>query len=120
MFGSRTTRRRPSRLLSRLASNALGLDEIARDLADERVTTGVEMARRAGFDARSTGGKAWRVICDVADEIDADSIVLGARGLSRVQSALLGSVSAAIVQHTRRPVLIVPRHAESAEATRKE
>ncbi len=108
--------------LSRLASNALGLDEIARDLAEERATAAVEIARRAGFDARSrvTGGKPWRVICDVADEIDADPIVLGARGLSRVQSALLGSVSAATVQHTRHAVLVVPRHAESPEPTRTE
>ena len=108
--------------LSRLASNALGLDEIARDLAQERANEGVELARRAGFDAESrvAGGKAWRVICDVASELDAEPIVLGARGLSRVQSALLGSVSAATVQHARRPVLVVSRHVESAEATRKE
>jgi nucleotide-binding universal stress UspA family protein len=108
--------------LSRLASNALGLDEIARDLARERVNTGVEMARRAGFDAegRIAEGKAWRVICDVADEIDAEPIVVGARGLSRVQSALLGSVSAAIVQHAHQPVLVISGHAESAEPTRSE
>ena len=108
--------------LSRLASNAFGLDEIARDLAAERVTAGVELARRAGFDAREhlANGKAWRLICDVANELDAELIVLGARGLSRVQSALLGSVSAAVVQHARRPVLIVPRHSESAEVTPKE
>ena len=96
--------------LSRLASNALGLDDIEQGLARKRVKTGLELARRAGFDARErlAEGKAWRVICDVADELNAGLIVLGARGLSRVQSALLGSVSAAVVQHARRPVLIVP------------
>jgi nucleotide-binding universal stress UspA family protein len=98
--------------LSKLASRALGLDEIARDLAEERVVTGGELARQAGFEAegRTTGGKPWRAICDVANDIDAEPIVIGARGLSRVQSALLGSVSAAVVQHARRPVLVVPRH----------
>jgi nucleotide-binding universal stress UspA family protein len=98
--------------LSRLASKALGLDEITQELADERVNAGVALARQAGFDARGGvgKGKAWRVICAVADEIDAGLIVLGARGLSRVQSALLGSVSAAVVQHAHRPVLIVPHH----------
>ena len=72
--------------VSRLASNSLGLDEIARDLAVERVTAGVDLARRAGFDARErvAKGKAWRVICELADELDAGLIVLGARGLSRV------------------------------------
>ena len=106
--------------ISRLASSALGLDESSRDLAQERATAGVEIARGAGFDAQSrvAGGKPWRVICDVADEIEADPIVLGARGLSRVQSAVLGSVSAATVQHTRHAVLVVPQHADSASAGR--
>ena len=98
--------------LSKLASRALGLDDIARDLAEERVNTGTALAREAGFEAqgRAIGGKPWRAICDVADDIEAEAIVVGARGLSRVQSALLGSVSAAVVQHARRPVLVVPRH----------
>ena len=106
--------------ISRLASKAMGLGEIGRDLALERATAGVEMARRAGFDAQSrvAGGKPWRVICDVADEIEAEAIVLGARGLSRMQSALLGSVSAATVHHTRHAVLVVPHRADSAAAER--
>jgi len=37
------------------------------------------------------------------------AIVLGARGLSRVESILLGSVSSAVVTHAKRPVLVVPR-----------
>ena len=108
--------------LSKLASRALGLDEIARDLAEERVVRGGELARQAGFEAegRTTGGKPWRAICDVANDIDAEPIVIGARGLSRVQSALLGSVSAAVVQHARRSVLVVPRRADSAERTHGE
>jgi len=106
--------------ISRLASSALGLDESSRDLAQERATAGVEIARGAGFDAQSrvAGGKPWRVICDVADEIEAEAIVLGARGLSRMQSALLGSVSAATVHHTRHAVLVVPHRADSAAAER--
>ncbi len=69
--------------LSKLASRALGLDEIAHDLADERVTAGSEVAREAGFEAqcRTAGGKPWRVICEVAHDIDAD----------RSWSALVGS-----------------------------
>jgi len=72
--------------VSRLASDALGVDEIARNLAAERVSAGVDLARRAGFDARDhiAKGKAWQVICELADELDARLIVLGARGLSRV------------------------------------
>jgi len=101
--------------LSKLASRALGLDEIARDLAEERAGAGSNLARQAGFEAqgRTVGGKPWRAICDVADDIDAEPIVVGARGLSRIQSALLGSVSAAVVQHAWRSVLVVPAHARN-------
>ncbi len=62
---------------------------------------GVELARAAGFDARGrlASGKTSRAICDVAEELDASAIVLGARGLSRLQSVLLGSVSGAVAGH---------------------
>jgi nucleotide-binding universal stress UspA family protein len=96
--------------LSRLASNALDLDEIGRDLARERMEQGRDLAIAAGFaaDGRLEVGKPWRIICQVADEIDAESIVIGARGLGRVESVLLGSVSSAVVYHARRPVLLIP------------
>ncbi|MGH2877071.1 MAG: universal stress protein [Solirubrobacteraceae bacterium] len=103
--------------LSRLAADALGLDEIVRGLARERAEQGVGLAREAGFTARPrvTEGKSWRVICDVADELDAELIVVGARGLSRVRSALLGSVSSAVVVHARQPVLVVSAHVSPDE-----
>jgi nucleotide-binding universal stress UspA family protein len=95
---------------SKLFSAELGLDEIAKELAREKADHGVALAREAGFDVsgRVEEGKSWRTICDVAEELDAEPIVVGARGLSRVQSALLGGVSAAVVAHANRPVLVVP------------
>ena len=99
--------------LARLASTELGLDEIAEEVAHESLDHGVELASAAGFEAqgRVVRGKTWRAICDTGDELNAAVIVLGARGLSRVQSALLGSVSAAVTVHAGRPVLIVSRAA---------
>jgi len=71
---------------------------------------GAQVAREAGFDV--TGevreGKPWRVICDCAKDLDAALVVLGARGLSRVESVLLGSVSAKVLAHASRPVLVIP------------
>jgi nucleotide-binding universal stress UspA family protein len=98
--------------LSRLASHALGMDETMRDLAEERMERGTKLATDAGFRAegRVEKDKPWRAICQVADELDAAMIVVGARGLGRVQSALLGSVSAAVVHHAKRPVLVIPHH----------
>jgi nucleotide-binding universal stress UspA family protein len=96
--------------LEKAISKALALDEVAQEIAQEKMTRGVSLAIAAGFtaDGRTAEGKAWRVICRVAEEIDASVIVLGARGLSRVGSVLLGSVSLAVSVHAKRPVLIVP------------
>ncbi len=95
--------------LSHLASEQLGLDEIAAEAATERNRAGVDLARAAGFEAtgRVDHGKPRAVICRAAEELGAELIVVGARGLGRVESALLGSVSAAVVAHSTRPVLVV-------------
>ena len=98
--------------LSRLASKELDLDEISQDVARELMQRGVELAIEAGFQAkgRLEEGRPWRMIRQVADELGAEPIVLGARGLGRVESMLLGSVSIAVVFHSQRPVLVVPHH----------
>lgn len=104
--------------LERLAANALGLDEIMRDLAEEKLANGVERASQAGFTPRGhlARGKARRTICEVAEKLAAEVIVLGARGLGHVGGALLGSVSSSVSVHAKRPVLIVPRHSAAGAA----
>lgn len=84
----------------------------AASLAGEWLEHGAELASDAGFQPQGhlEEGKPWRVICRVADELVAEAIVLGARGLGRIESALLGSVSSAVVLHAKRPVLLVPHH----------
>jgi len=103
--------------VSRLSSERLGLDEIACETAQATMQRGVELARQAGFNASGElkRGKAWRAICEAAEEIEAAPIVLGARGLSRVQSLLLGSVSGAVAVHARRALLIVPTSQRAAD-----
>lgn len=47
------------------------------------------------------------VVCQVADEIDADLILMGSRGLKRLQSILSNSVSQYVFQLSSRPMLLV-------------
>jgi len=82
----------------------------AREAAEEVALDGAERAREAGFDAvplAVSGDPIWKVIVEAADEQDADVIVLGSRGRSGISYVLLGSVAAAVAQHSSRSVLIV-------------
>ncbi len=58
--------------------------------------------------ARVEEGTPWKVILKVADEINADVIVMGTRTHSAVGQFLLGSTANKVMHHSTRPVLIVP------------
>lgn len=47
-------------------------------------------------------------ILAVADDLEADVIVVGTRGRGAVRSLMLGSVSGAVLHHADRPVLVIP------------
>jgi nucleotide-binding universal stress UspA family protein len=59
------------------------------------------------YESELIGGPPARAIADVARARDADEIIVGARGLSRVR-ALLGSVSHELLHIADRPVLVIP------------
>ncbi|MEA5617376.1 universal stress protein [Cronbergia sp. UHCC 0137] len=52
-------------------------------------------------------GDAKDVVCQVAEEMDADLIIMGSRGLKRLQSILANSVSQYVFQLSSRPMLLV-------------
>ena|SRR5688572_13375174 len=72
------------------------------------------VATRAVFEARDTAaeirigeGDARNEIMRVADEWDADVVVVGSRGVGRTEAFFLGTVSRDVVRHCTRPVLVV-------------
>jgi nucleotide-binding universal stress UspA family protein len=77
----------------------------------QRAEAGAAHARGAGLQAAARATIAtttWEGIVEVADEIDAQVIVIGSRGLSGLREFTSGSVSHDVATHARRPVLIVP------------
>ena len=86
---------------------------------DEATIAGARQLAQAGTDIANAGGlratplvveadeAVWKTIVEVADKRDAAVIVVGSRGLTGVRSALVGSVSNAVLHHTRRPTLII-------------
>ncbi len=53
-------------------------------------------------------GKPAFTICDVADEIDADLIVMGCRGLGLTEEGASDSVTSRVINLSPCPVLVVP------------
>lgn len=74
--------------------SAAGLAELLDEIGDDRL----EPVNRRGH--------AGRTIVEAADEVDADMIVVGHRGNSRL-SLMLGSTANYVVHHTERPVVVV-------------
>jgi len=118
--GDRPSRSRTRSIGDELAElrdgvRAVRLEQFASERADAIARQGCEHARGLGIPVEArverSDSSVWRTILDVADELDAELIALGTRGVTAVQSALLGSVSNAVVHHSGRPVLVVPRAA---------
>ena len=59
------------------------------------------------IDMRYAVGVAAEEIVKEADKVNADLIVMGIRGHSAMNSFLFGSVSNAVLAHTRRPILML-------------
>jgi nucleotide-binding universal stress UspA family protein len=78
-----------------------------------------EMAAEAGLETaekRVVSGMAAERLADLADEVDAELIVVGSRGRGALKAAFLGSVSASLIGVARCPVLVVPRGATESRA----
>jgi nucleotide-binding universal stress UspA family protein len=86
--------------------------------AQEVAAAGAARATAAGLqaepDTRIGIGPAEiaRALFDLAEEHDADLVVVGRRGMGRIRAAVLGSVSDAAIHDGRVPVLVVPVRSE--------
>jgi nucleotide-binding universal stress UspA family protein len=98
--------------LSALGPAPAELDAAAEDQARRIAAEGAEAARAAGLDAEPLAvcsrGRIASTLVAVADERDADLIVIGSRGHSSVGPKLLGGTANGVLHEARRPVLVVP------------
>jgi len=104
-----------ARAASGLALSSLGLEGINHSCelaAGACAEEGTGHARAAGMPASALAvpcaESISKTIIDQAAEVGADLIVLGSRGLSEVNAAIVGSVSRAVLHGADRPVLVVP------------
>jgi nucleotide-binding universal stress UspA family protein len=86
--------------------------EIAGRIADaSRAALDAAVAKRRGgpvpIDGVIREGVAWEAINAMADELDADMIVIGTHGRRGLARALLGSVAENVVRTAHRPVVTI-------------
>jgi nucleotide-binding universal stress UspA family protein len=83
---------------------ATGLGDAARSGLEAAVT---ERRRPGGVPLQAVlrEGDAWEEIQRLADEIDADAIVVGTHGRHGLARALLGSVAEHVMRTSHRPVI---------------
>jgi nucleotide-binding universal stress UspA family protein len=86
--------------------------DIAPRIADaSRAALDAAVAKRQGGPVAVDGilreGVAWEEINHVADEIDADMVVIGTHGRRGLARALLGSVAENVVRTAHRAVLTI-------------
>lgn len=86
----------------------LGDDDVAE--LPETVSLAVDRLAAAGVDTtvNSATGNPAAAIVDVADRLDADELVVGARRQSPVGKILFGSVAQSVILDTDRPVTVTP------------
>ena len=66
------------------------------------------VAAKVPFEARLVEDLPVPGIVSVADEVDADLIICGTRGLGGVKGVVLGSVARDLPREAHRPVAIIP------------
>jgi nucleotide-binding universal stress UspA family protein len=92
-----------------------GLSESA---AQANVDKALTVVRAGGAQATGrvvTEGKPYQAILDTADQVGADLIVIGRRGLGRVKRMLVGSTSERVAGSAPGPVLIVHQEVPRAD-----
>ncbi len=95
----------------------IGVDNIKKiiegpvqELIDEARNIAKDLGRDIKTEARY--GEPFQEIVDYAEEIGAHVIVMGRRGLSRLERQLIGSVTAKVVVHADTDVIVVPQGAQ--------
>ena len=96
----------------------LTLDQELTDAVETELTANAERAVKVVTDAAEAAGvesdgdvrrgRPSEQILAYADEIDADLLVMGTRGIDDHERRMLGSVSQDVITETTRPTLVVP------------
>lgn len=76
---------------------------------DEALREGLALARHEEVepDLELREGEPAEEVARLAEEIDADLVIVGSRGLGRASASILGSVSRSMLDCCKQPVMVV-------------
>lgn len=90
------------------------LDAVLRQPCEKALADAAALAKAAGALIKTVceEGEPYERIVDLADAESCDLVVMGRKGVSRLERPLVGSVTARVIGHSRMDVLVVPDKAE--------
>ena len=89
------------------------VDRAIREQAERNLGAAAETLAATGLPVKtvSVTGRAGDTIVSIAEQLDAQLIVVGSRGHGTLETMLLGSVSSEVIDHAHVPVLVARRRA---------
>ena len=99
----------PASLLELATQDSDAIAAAAVEAGEHLMARGAALLDEAGigYSMEVLLGEPSTVLVDMAEQLDAHMVILGARGMGAIESALVGSVSEAVISRCTRPVLVV-------------
>ena len=99
----------PASLLELATQDADAIAAAAVDAGEHLMAPAASLldAAGVGYSMEVVLGEPGNVLVDMAEQLNADMVIMGARGLGAIQSVIAGSVSKAVLTHCTKPVLVV-------------
>lgn len=101
-----------------IAPDATVLDRLSGAVGSRALAGAEALFNAAGiaYEREIASGEPAPALVAMAERLRCDAIILGARGLGALRSALMGSVSQGVLHASKLPVTIV-KHADTGTAT---
>ena len=84
-----------------------------------KILTFLKLQTKGQWDYVS-GKKPGPAVVEFADQVKADMIIMGTRGLGAIKRMVLGSVSTYVLQNAPCPVSVIPYHKEECQQQMKQ
>lgn len=99
----------PASLLELATQDSDAIAAAAVEAGEHLMAAGAALLDEAGvgYSMEVVLGEPSTVLVDMAEQLGAELVILGARGMGAIESVLVGSVSKAVISRCSKPVLVV-------------